>query len=94
MPGATDVRSFHSRLNAGRVVRKGQKGIKIVAPVMGDDGKLSRSVAEVAGDRASLRGSHAGSMSAGAARKAVAIENMMIPAPASAAGSRCRLRAT
>ena len=36
---ASDVRGFHTLLNAGRVVRKGQKGIKIVAPVMdGDEG--------------------------------------------------------
>jgi hypothetical protein len=32
------VRGFHAWLKAGRVVRKGQKGIKIVAPVMGGDG--------------------------------------------------------
>ena len=28
------MRGFHPWLKAGRVVRKGQKGIKIVAPVM------------------------------------------------------------
>jgi hypothetical protein len=32
------VRGFHAWRNAGRVVRKGQKGITIVAPVMGGDG--------------------------------------------------------
>jgi hypothetical protein len=37
-PAASDVRGFHAWLKAGRVVRKGQKGIKIVAPVMGGDG--------------------------------------------------------
>ena len=37
-PDASDVRGFHAWLKAGRVVRKGQKGIKIVAPVMGGDG--------------------------------------------------------
>jgi hypothetical protein len=31
------VRGFHAWLKAGRVVRKGQKGIKIVAPVMGGE---------------------------------------------------------
>jgi hypothetical protein len=36
------VRGFHAWLKADRVVRKGQKGIKIVAPVMGGeaDGKV------------------------------------------------------
>lgn len=39
---ASDVRGFHAWLKAGRVVRKGQKGIKIIAPVMGgeDGGKV------------------------------------------------------
>ena len=37
-PGASDGRGFHAWLKAGRIVRKGQKGIKIVAPVMGGDG--------------------------------------------------------
>jgi hypothetical protein len=33
------VRGFHAWLKAGRVDRKGQKSVKIVAPVMGvDDG--------------------------------------------------------
>ena len=36
-PHASDVRGFHAWLNAGRVVRKGQKGIKIVAPVIGGE---------------------------------------------------------
>ena len=36
-PDASDVRGFHAWLKAGRVVRKGQKGITIVAPVMGGD---------------------------------------------------------
>jgi hypothetical protein len=31
------VRGFHAWLNAGRFVRKGPKGITIVAPVMGSD---------------------------------------------------------
>ena len=31
------MRGFHAWLKAGDVVRKGQKGIKIVAPVMGGD---------------------------------------------------------
>ena len=31
------MRGFHAWLKAGRVVRKGQKGIRIVAPVMGGD---------------------------------------------------------
>jgi len=30
------VRGFHAWLKAGRVVRKGEHGIKIVAPVMGN----------------------------------------------------------
>jgi hypothetical protein len=34
-PHATDVRGFKAWLDAGRVVRKGQKGIRIIAPVMG-----------------------------------------------------------
>jgi hypothetical protein len=36
------VRGFHAWLKAGRVVRKGSKGIQIVAPVMGgeDGGKV------------------------------------------------------
>jgi hypothetical protein len=39
-PDATDVRGFHAWLKAGRVVRKGQKGITVVAAVMGgDDGQ-------------------------------------------------------
>jgi hypothetical protein len=33
------VHGYHARLKAGRVVRKGEKGIAIVAPVMGGDGK-------------------------------------------------------
>lgn len=32
-PDATDVRGFHAWLKAGRAVQKGQKGIKILAPV-------------------------------------------------------------
>ena len=32
------MRGFDAWLKAGRVVRKGQKGIKIPAPVMGRDG--------------------------------------------------------
>lgn len=32
-PDATDVRGFHEWLKAGRAVQKGQKGIKILAPV-------------------------------------------------------------
>jgi hypothetical protein len=31
------VRGFHAWLKVGRVVRKGQKGIQIIAPVMGGD---------------------------------------------------------
>jgi hypothetical protein len=34
-PHATHVRGFHAWLKPGRVVRKGSKGIKIIAPVMG-----------------------------------------------------------
>ena len=37
-PDAAAVRGFHAWLKAGRVVRKGQKDIKIVAPVMGGEG--------------------------------------------------------
>jgi hypothetical protein len=33
-PDASDVRGFHAWLNVGRVVRNGQKGSTIVAPVM------------------------------------------------------------
>src|SRR5687768_7767559 len=36
-PHATDVRGSHAWLKAGRVVRTGQKGVTIVAPVMGGD---------------------------------------------------------
>ena len=32
------MRGFHAWLKAGRVVRKGQQGIKIAAPVMGGEG--------------------------------------------------------
>jgi hypothetical protein len=39
-PHASDVRSFHAWLKAGRVVIKGQKGIRIVAPDQLDDGKI------------------------------------------------------
>ena len=31
------MRGFHAWLKAGRVVRKGEHGIKIVAPVMGGE---------------------------------------------------------
>ena len=31
------MRGFHAWLKAGRVVCKGQKGIRIVAPLMGGD---------------------------------------------------------
>jgi len=37
-PDASDVRGFHAWLNVGRVVRNGQRGSKIVAPVMGGEG--------------------------------------------------------
>ena len=37
-PDAADVRGVRAWLKTGRVVRKGQKGIKIVDPVLGDDG--------------------------------------------------------
>jgi hypothetical protein len=36
-PHASDVRGFRAWIDAGRVVMKGQKGIRIVAPVMGGD---------------------------------------------------------
>ena len=41
-PHASEVRTFHGWLKAGRVVRKGQQGIKIVTPVTGgeDGGKV------------------------------------------------------
>ena len=39
-PHASDVRNFHAWLKAGRVVRKGQNGIRIVAPDQTDDGKI------------------------------------------------------
>ena len=38
------MRGFHAWLNAGRVVRKGSKGIKIVAPVMGTSGATPKLV--------------------------------------------------
>ena len=41
-PHATEVRSFHGWLAAGRVVMKGQKGIRIVAPDEIDGGKVTR----------------------------------------------------
>jgi hypothetical protein len=34
-PDVIDVRGFHAWLKAGRVVRKGSKRIKIIAPMMG-----------------------------------------------------------
>ena len=40
-PHATEVRSFHGWLAAGRVVVKGQKGIRLVAPDTMDDGKIT-----------------------------------------------------
>jgi hypothetical protein len=41
-PHATEVRTFHGWLAAGRVVMKGQKGIRIVAPDTIDEGKVTR----------------------------------------------------
>jgi hypothetical protein len=41
-PSARDGRTFHSWLAAGRVVMKGQKGVKIVAPDEIDGGKVTR----------------------------------------------------
>jgi hypothetical protein len=41
-PHATEVRTFHGWLAAGRVVMQGQKGIRIVAPDTIDDGKVTR----------------------------------------------------
>jgi hypothetical protein len=40
-PHATEVRTFHGWLAGGRVVQKGQKGIRIVAPDAIDDGKVT-----------------------------------------------------
>ena len=39
-PHASEVRSFHGWLAAGRVVMKGEKGIRLVAPDTLDDGKI------------------------------------------------------
>jgi hypothetical protein len=36
-PHATEVHMLHGWLKAGRVVRKGQQGIKIVTPVTGGE---------------------------------------------------------
>jgi hypothetical protein len=41
-PHASVVRTFHGWLAAGRVVMKGQKGIRIVAPDEVDGGKVTR----------------------------------------------------
>jgi hypothetical protein len=40
-PHATEVRTFHGWLAGGRVVVKGQKGIRIVAPDEIDGGKIT-----------------------------------------------------
>jgi hypothetical protein len=40
-PHASEVRGFHAWLKAGRVVMKGQKGVRIFAPDAVDDGKIS-----------------------------------------------------
>jgi hypothetical protein len=45
-PHPTEVRTFHGWLAAGRVVMKGQKGIRIVAPDTIDEGKV-RSIKTV-----------------------------------------------
>jgi hypothetical protein len=45
-PHATEVRTFHGWLAAGRVAEKGQKGIRIVAPDQIDAGKV-RSIKPV-----------------------------------------------
>ena len=41
-PAASDVRTFHGWLAAGRVVMKGQHGARIVAPDEIDGGKVTR----------------------------------------------------
>ena len=41
-PHATEVRAFHGWLAAGRVVMKGQKGIRIVSPDEINGGKVTR----------------------------------------------------
>jgi hypothetical protein len=40
-PHATEVRTFHGWLAAGRVVVKGQKGIRLVAPDTLNDDKVT-----------------------------------------------------
>jgi hypothetical protein len=41
-PQATEVRTFHGWLAAGRVVMKGQEGIRLVAPdTIADSGKIA-----------------------------------------------------
>ena len=46
-PHATEVRTFHGWLAAGRVVAKGQHGIRLVAPDTIDDGGRVRSIKAV-----------------------------------------------
>jgi hypothetical protein len=46
-PHASDVRGFHAWLKAGRVVRKGQTGIRIVAPSIDADGERLTSIRPV-----------------------------------------------
>jgi hypothetical protein len=41
---ASDVRGFTAWLDGGRVVRKGQQGFRIVAPVMDRSGESARVV--------------------------------------------------
>jgi hypothetical protein len=46
-PHATEVRTFHGWLAGGRVVMKGQKGIRLVAPDTVDDGGKIASIKAV-----------------------------------------------